>query len=57
MTLSTHPLPQESKSIGADVNWGVRFRDVKDVSILSHFVSYCYITFTLQSYKKNHSKC
>lgn len=24
-------LLQESKSIGADVNWGVRFNDVKDV--------------------------
>ena len=25
---------QESKSIGAEVNWGVRFRDLKDVSTL-----------------------
>lgn len=24
---------QESKSIGAEVNWGVRFKDVKDVGI------------------------
>lgn len=25
---------QESKSIGAEVNWGVRFKDVKNVGIL-----------------------
>lgn len=25
---------QESKSIGAEVNWGVRFKDLKDVSSL-----------------------
>lgn len=25
---------QESKSIGAEVNWGVRFKDLKDVSIM-----------------------
>lgn len=25
---------QETKSIGADVNWGVRFRDLKDVGSL-----------------------
>lgn len=31
---------QESKSIGADVNWGVRFKDMKDVGTLLHFVSY-----------------
>jgi len=28
---------QESKSVGAEVNWGVRFKDVKDVGILMHF--------------------
>lgn len=25
---------QESKSIGAEVNWGVRFKDLKDVGSL-----------------------
>ena len=41
-------LLQESKSIGADVNWGVRFKDMKDVSILIHYVSYFYVSLVLQ---------
>lgn len=40
MMLST--IMQESKSIGADVNWGVRFKDMKDVGTLLHYVSYFY---------------
>jgi len=39
MMLCTHM--QECKSIGADVNWGVRFNDMKDVSTLLH-ISYFY---------------
>lgn len=39
-------LMQECKSIGADVNWGVRFKDMKDVSILLHiyifFFNFCF---------------
>ena len=34
---------QESKTVGADVNWGVRFKDIKDVSIFLCYVSYFYI--------------
>lgn len=30
---------QESKSIGAEVNWGVRFRDLKDVGIYMQYSS------------------
>lgn len=29
---------QESKSIGAEVNWGVRFKDVKDVGNIMGFL-------------------
>lgn len=29
---------QECKSIGTDVNWGVRFQDMKDVSTLLHML-------------------
>lgn len=35
---------QESKSIGAEVNWGVRFRDQQDVCILVNNVFYCFIS-------------
>lgn len=31
-------LLQESKSIGADVNWGVRFKNANDVSGSSHYL-------------------
>lgn len=30
---------QENKSVGAEVNWGVRFKDLQDVGILVHYGS------------------
>lgn len=32
---------QESKSIGADVNWGVRFKDQKDVRSPLNIILFC----------------
>lgn len=33
-------LLQESKSIGAEVNWGVRFRNANDVSGPSNYIPF-----------------
>jgi hypothetical protein len=43
---------QECKSIGADVNWGVRFKDMKDVSTLLH-ISYFYFFLRILQNKIN----
>ncbi|XP_029130864.1 DNA repair protein REV1 isoform X2 [Cajanus cajan] len=43
---------QESKSVGADVNWGVRFNDIKDLFQCEHFlINLCKeVSLRLQGY-------
>jgi len=40
--MMTSTFLQESKTVGADVNWGVRFKDTKDVSIFIRCVIFLY---------------